>query len=132
MIERKNYRTGRIYELRAGYSRAVRIDKASGVICVGGTTSTDESGNVLHAGDAYAQAHEALKIIKSTLEALGGSMESVVRTRIYVVDLMANQEAIGRVHREVFDAIQPSETMVGVAALAHPDMLVEIEAEAMV
>lgn len=130
MTERMNLRSGRTYEIEGGYSRAVRIDDGASMIHVGGTTATDDDSQVMHPGDAYAQARQALKIIQWALEELGASLEHVTRTRIYVVDIMANQEAIGRAHREVFEDIQPVETMIGVAALAHPDMLVEIEAEA--
>lgn len=130
MAERTNHGTGRMYELKCGYSRAVRVDGATSFVCVGGTTSTNHEGDVLHVGDPHAQAHEALKIIKSALEALGATLNDVVRTRIYVVHLSLNQDDVCRAHHDVFGEIRPSETMVGVAELSHPDMLVEIEAEA--
>ena len=130
MASRSSHRTGRKYELLAGYSRAVRMDEIRSIVSVGGTTSTDTDGNVLHPGNAYSQSMEALDIIRIALEALGASMSDVVRTRIYVVDMESHQDEVGRAHLETFEAILPCETMVGIHALAHPDMLVEIEAEA--
>jgi len=130
MAKRKNYSSGRTYEELCGYSRAVRVDEATSFICVGGTTSTNQDGDILHVGDAYAQAREALDIIKTALEALGATLNDVVRTRIYVVQMSVNQDEICRAHHDVFGTIRPSETMVGVSELSHPDMLVEIEAEA--
>ena len=130
MATRKNHSTGRTYENSCGYSRAVRIDNAKAFICVGGTTATNSEGDILCKGDAYGQTHEALKIIKSALEALGGTLEDVVRTRLYVVDIAANQDDVCQAHHDVFDAVRPSETMIGVSGLSHPDMLVEVEADA--
>ena len=131
MANRSSHRTGRKYELLCGYARAVRMDAIQSVINVGGTTSTDTAGNVLHPGKAYEQTLQALDIIRIALEALGASMSDVVRTRLYVVDMERNQDEVGRAHLETFESILPCETMVGIHSLAHPDMLVEIEVEAM-
>ena len=131
MVTRTNHRTGRKYELLAGYSRAVKMTGVSSIVAVGGTTSTTREGEVLHPGDAYAQTLEALTIIRAALDELGATMADVVRTRLYVVDMPSNQDAVGRAHLETFGDILPAETMVGISALAHPDMLVEIEVEAM-
>ena len=132
MAKRQNYRSGRPFEVAGGFSRAVRMDSPSGLVYVGGTTSTDADSQVLHVGDPYRQTTEALAIVKTALEALGASLEDVVRTRMYVVDIASHHDEVGQAHREVFEHIQPAETMIGIAALAHPDMLVEIDVEAIV
>lgn len=124
---RKNYTTGAEWEPRVGYSRAVR---AGYIIEVSGTVAS-EAGKVVGIGDAYAQTRKILEIISSSISALGGTLEHVVRTRIYTTDISL-WEDIGRAHSEVFAKILPATSMVEVAALISPDFLVEIEATAVI
>ncbi len=127
-MKRKNITTGTPWEPVVGYARAVRTGPH---VYVSGTTATDVAGNLVGAGDAHAQAVQALHNIAAALEAAGARLEHVVRTRIFVTNI-DDWEAIGRVHGAVFGAILPATTMVEVARLIHPEMLVEIEAEAYV
>jgi enamine deaminase RidA (YjgF/YER057c/UK114 family) len=125
-VRRDNITSGTPWETEFGYSRAVRVDR---FVYVSGTTATDGSGGVVGVGDAYAQTLQALRNVRVALRAAEAEIEDVVRTRIYVTD-MGDGERIGRAHREFFEEIRPAATIVEVRRLISPEMLVEIEAEA--
>lgn len=126
MTERAKYSSGTKWEPLVGYSRAVRVGK---VVHVSGTTATDAEGKVIGIGDPGAQTFQALTNLRKALEAVGAKLEDVVRTRIYVTDI-SRWDEVGKVHRSFFKEIRPATTMVEVKNLVSPQMLVEVEAEA--
>src|SRR5262245_56448807 len=127
-MQRTLFATGTPLEPVVGYSRAVRVGN---LVFVSGTTATDRDGRLLGRGDVAAQARQVFANLQRALEGVGAGLRHVVRTRMFVVDIRRWEE-VGRVHGEVFGAIRPATSMVEVAGFVDPDMLIEVEADAVV
>ena len=127
-FRRSNLQSGAPWETKVGYSRAVRVGR---FIAVSGSAAIDENGELVGEGDMYAQTKHCIAVIATALERAGASLADVVRTRIFVTDIERWDEA-GRAHQEAFGEVMPATSMVEVARLIDPRMLVEIEADAVI
>jgi enamine deaminase RidA (YjgF/YER057c/UK114 family) len=127
-MKKELFSSGSVWEEKFGYSRAV---KAGNMIFVAGTTATDENSNVMFPGDAYRQTVQIIKKIEKVLEQAGASLKDVVRLTMYVTDISQGME-VGKATGEYFKDIRPANTMVEVSGFVHPDMLVEISADAVI
>lgn len=123
---KQHYLSGVPWESQVGYARAVRVGS---VIHVSGTTATGDNGEIVGVGDYYLQTQQCLRNIEKALKGLGAGFEHVVRTRVFVKDI-GQWAAVGKAHGEVFGEIKPASAMYQISALINPQMLVEIEAEA--